>query len=70
MLVRVQGGDSHEPVVQGIKSLMVCTDDGTPIGVYMDIHGKIVIKHAKEPGFDTFLAELGFPAKVATKVEL
>jgi hypothetical protein len=52
-------------VQKDVKSVMVCTDDGSPIALYMDVKGKVLSKQANESGFAAYLTQLGFPVKVS-----
>ena len=69
MLLRVQGG-AAAATQPGVKSVMVCGDDGAPLAVFLDAKGKVIAKSADEPGFAAFLEQLGFPVKVSVVSEL
>lgn len=70
MKIRIQAGGIMNPSqeVSDIDSLVIMTDDGTPIAAALNLDSAVWIRTANEKGFDAVMEELGFSKDTVPKV--
>lgn len=70
MLVRTHAGGilTAPDDRMGVNSMILCTDEGVPVAVAVDIEGRVWLHTANEPQFKDLMVTLGFSEHSLPKV--
>jgi len=71
MIVRLQSGGIANPPVdhKGVDSIVVCTDEGSPIMAAVNFEGRVWMHTINEPQFADLMTMLGFDKRSLPTVE-
>lgn len=72
MIVRLQSGGITKPAEDrsGIDSIVVCTDEGSPIMAAVNLEGRVWMHTANEPQFAELMETLGFNKRDLPEVKV
>lgn len=72
MIVRLQSGGILNPPVdsKGVDSIVVCTDEGTPVMAAVNLEGRIWMHTVNEPQFAELMGTLGFDKRSLPEVSV